>query len=950
MEFRPIRCIYLLLFCLPFYSFSQEECRYTLELYDSFEDGWNGGYLTVSVNDISEDYTFEEGSFLEISLAVRDGDELSIRFVPGAFAIEASFSVFDSEGTELFYSGLNPPSGEVYRTTVHCPACPNLLASSVMIDQIRHNRAQIKWLPNDMEGDYLIKVVDTGTSPDDEIPMRLQQVTQYDITGLEERSRYDVYLQGICPEGDTTNEIGPFTFQTIWASDVGISGLISPVSDCGLSGETQVEVTLKNYGGAPQSLIPFNYSVNGVPAAVNQPNDGFFTGILSYDGTFTLSFDATFDFSEPIPYEIKVWTELPEDGNPANDTLQTLIVSIPEIFDYPYRMDFEAQSGGWMIDESASLSPSLELGFPNGNVIQSAASGQEAWITDLNGSYNINERSVLLSPCFDFSLLDEDPELSFYLWVSTEPTFDGLWVEVSSSDGEWTKLGANDGEGTFWYNTIDDIYGDWWSGNNLFGGWRQVRHRLTGLAGEPNVRIRFVFQSDEAVVREGIGIDNIMVAPVLEANLAAVDLDTPGVDDCGSDTTQVVLTFRNEGTSAQQNFSLAYRIDDGPVVEETFADQIEAGTTRNHTFEATFDSSDPKAYTITAWTDLSGDELRSNDTIRWIYNSAGPGIPFLENFEDEDLAPDWAIDTDLTIANGHASGSGVLFDNMWEDDTIFQAVTPLLGPIAADDTLYFAYRYVDFSGFGTTPTVLGPNDALYIEISEDCGTSFNEVFVINAGNHQVKNTPTTVGVALADYEGQWIKIRFRAEWGSGDYYLDLDNVNIRRCPGDLGLQATVVQPSADQNDGSIRVGGTAGIAPYFYRWNNGNRTASMNGLAPGEYAITVVDQQGCSDVISVLLEPLVPTREPVSNINAISLAPNPNSGRSLLHIELKEAAAVRLAIFDPRGSLLQTFERDRTRHLNQAIDLSHLPDGLYFIRVLIGPEIRTVRLIKANVP
>lgn len=950
MNRRPITLLCLMLLCLPLYTFSQIGCEYTLRMYDSFGDGWNGGYLTVSINDKSEEYEFDDGPVQQITLFVLEEDKLSIIFTPGSFAFENSFSVFNAEGVEVFYSGQDPPSGEVYRTTIECPSCPNLIPAGVAVTDIRHDRARISWVPNDTEGDYLIRFGSSGTPYADLPGIAVSQINQYLFNGLEENTSYSFYLQGVCSNGDSSNVIGPFTFKTLLRRDVGIVDVVSPVSDCDLPADSPIEVVLKNYGGAPQTLIPFNYSVNGIPGGVNQPNDGFFTGILSHDSTYSIRFDATYDFSAPQPYEVKVWTELEGDGDVANDTFTTIIVHTPLIYQFPYRMDFEGGPDGWMLDAQESSNPSLELGVPKGNVIRNAVSGNQAWVTNLNGSYNNNERSVLLSPCFDLSSLDKDPELSFYLWVSTESTFDGFWVETSVDGGSWTKLGKSDGDGAFWYNTVDDIYDDWWTGNNVFGGWRQVRHPLTGLAGQQDVRIRFIFRSDEAVTREGIGIDDIQVAPILENNMSALQLFSLQDLDCGSDSSELIFSFRNEGTAPQSDVQLAYQIDDGPVVKEDYSEEIAPGTTVSYTFTTTFDSSMPRAYVIKAWTEASGEEYFPNDTVTWIYSTAGPGLPFLENFEDETTPEDWILADDLVIDQGHNSGSSVLFDNLWKDDPLFEAVTPLLGAIAADDTLFFAYRFVDFTGFGTAPTVLGDGDALYIEVSEDCGVSFNEVYVVNAANHQTKNTFTRVGVPLQDYEGQWIKIRFRATWGNGDFYFDLDNVNIRRCPADLGLTAAVTHPVAGNENGSIRIEGTEGILPYTYIWNNGNRTASRGNLASGTYAITVSDQQGCSESITVVLESVVPATEPESPINTLTLFPNPNDGQSLLNIELKQPEDISIFIFDARGARLEQIAYQQVSRISRQMDLSRYPDGVYSLRILAGGAVRTVRLIKANTP
>lgn len=946
---------YLILFwCLPFCAFSQVGCEYVLTLFDSFGDGWNGGFLTITVDGKSEEYAFEVDEeeqvySIEYILGFTEGNVVSIRFTPGFFPFENSFRLTDSNGETIYSSGPDPNPGINFQTTVDCPSCPNLLQNGVSVDQIRHDRALIHWIQNDTEGEYLIKFGPAGTAPEELSAVSVLATDQYLVNGLEEKREYDVYLQAICTKGDTSSEVGPFTFETLWGKDVGIQGLVSPVSECGLAPDVPIQVTLKNFGGLPQTLIPYNFSVNGVPGEVNQPIDGFFTGILSYGGTYTADFDATFDFSEPIAYEIKVWTELDGDNNPENDTLTTVILNTPVIDQFPYGTDFESGNEGWTIDPSSSLS-SLEIGQPNGDVINSAASGQRAWVTNLDGNYNNLERSVLLSPCLDFSALSQDPELSFALWVSTESTFDGLWVETSVDGGAWAKLGTVGNTGTFWYNTVDDFYGDWWSGDNLFGGWRKVRYPLSELAGKSDIRIRMVFESDGAVTKEGIGIDDIFIAPTLETNLSALEVVEAADGECGSDSTEVIFTFSNEGVDTQKNFLLTYQINDGPEITEVYPGELTPNSTATYTFKTTFDTSLPGDYAIRAWTEIDEEEYLLNDTVLWLYSTAGPGIPYLENFESGELPADWTLDPDLVVNNSHNSGSYVLFDNLWENDPTLEATTPVLGPIADGDSLYFSYRFVNFKGMGTEPTVLQEGDALSVEVSEDCGLSFNEIYTINASNHQIKNTATVVRLPLDDYTGQWIKVRFRGSWGAGDFYVDLDNVNVRRCPETLGLQASVNPPTDGKENGSIRISGADGLTPYRYLWNNGNNTASRSGLAPGRYEVTVSDQQGCTDQIAITLESVVATDHPVSAIAAIRLAPNPNDGQSLLRVELKKQEDIGVFVFDTRGSLLQQHLYRHVREVSHPVDIAEYPNGVYFIRILAGREVRTVRSIKANKP
>ncbi len=63
-------------------------------------------------------------------------------------------------------------------------------------------------------------------------------------------------------------------------------------------------------------------------------------------------------------------------------------------------------------------------------------------------------------------------------------------------------------------------------------------------------------------------------------------------------------------------------------------------------------------------------------------------------------------------------------------------------------------------------------------------------------------------------------------------------------------------------DGSITVGGAGGMGPYTFLWNDiaGTTTASISGLAPGNYCVTINDSNTCPDVRCFdILAPSEPT-------------------------------------------------------------------------------------------
>ncbi len=201
-----------------------------------------------------------------------------------------------------------------------------------------------------------------------------------------------------------------------------------------------------------------------------------------------------------------------------------------QITTYPYQEDFESGDGGWTADNSSA--GSWELGEPAADVINSADSGINAWVTNLTGNYNPDDSGIVNSPIFDFSSLNA-PSIQLSIWYNSEFSWDGMVLQSSIDDGaSWQNVGAVDDPNN-WY-TDDTINGspggqeEGWSGSGDFsgsGGWVVARNALAGLGGQPNVILRFAFGADDFVQLEGIGFDTISIFEVLCPEPTAIALD-----------------------------------------------------------------------------------------------------------------------------------------------------------------------------------------------------------------------------------------------------------------------------------------------------------------------------------------------------------------------------------------------------------------------------------------
>ncbi len=339
---------------------SQSSCNYVLIMVDDFGDGWNGGSLTITIGGNSAVYTLndmgDDGALLSVNLPVMEGDNIELFYLAGDYPNEVEYTLINAEGTVVFQDGqmgAEPMQGVVYSGQGFCPSCFPVLASSVGIEKIRAFRADISWIPPDPEAQYLIEYDTLGFNPGAG-NFKTASGASTTLFNLRENTPYEFYLSAICTNGDTSIAIGPFSFRTLYANDVAITEILSPVSGCGLSAAEIISVGITNFGGVPQSLIPFDFSINGIPGGVRMPEDGFFTGVIGTDSTEVAEFDVEYDFSDFAEYNLVVWTALEGDSVPSNDTISITVVNIPIVTEYPYFEGFETWGGGWTVEAAGN--------------------------------------------------------------------------------------------------------------------------------------------------------------------------------------------------------------------------------------------------------------------------------------------------------------------------------------------------------------------------------------------------------------------------------------------------------------------------------------------------------------------------------------------------------------------------------------------------------------------
>ena len=101
-------------------------CSYTLDMEDTFGDGWDGAFVTVLINGSPiGDFTVNAGGSEIASIPVCDGESIEIIYTAGNFEEEHLYTLYDGQGNAVFADGTDPSTGSVYTGNAACSGTVN---------------------------------------------------------------------------------------------------------------------------------------------------------------------------------------------------------------------------------------------------------------------------------------------------------------------------------------------------------------------------------------------------------------------------------------------------------------------------------------------------------------------------------------------------------------------------------------------------------------------------------------------------------------------------------------------------------------------------------------------------------------------------------------------------------------------------------------------------------
>ncbi|HRW62873.1 MAG TPA: T9SS type A sorting domain-containing protein, partial [Bacteroidales bacterium] len=144
------------------------------------------------------------------------------------------------------------------------------------------------------------------------------------------------------------------------------------------------------------------------------------------------------------------------------------------------------------------------------------------------------------------------------------------------------------------------------------------------------------------------------------------------------------------------------------------------------------------------------------------------------------------------------------------------------------------------------------------------------------------------------------------------------------------------------SDGSVQVTASGGTGALQYTINPGgtsNETGTFGNLSPGDYTVSVTDQNSCGPVVSSSLTVGFPDAiEIIAKNENIKIYPNPTSSKITLEINNNIYNEYTIQIVNISGQILSSENIISENSIKKEFDISEYAKGLYFIKIFTEKE------------
>jgi hypothetical protein len=155
---------------------------------------------------------------------------------------------------------------------------------------------------------------------------------------------------------------------------------------------------------------------------------------------------------------------------------------------------------------------------------------------------------------------------------------------------------------------------------------------------------------------------------------------------------------------------------------------------------------------------------------------------------------------------------------------------------------------------------------------------------------------------------------------------------------------SISNSSGSEDNGAISFDISCGTDPYSFSWSNGETTQNIDELAPGDYFLTVVDGNDCTEEFGPYTVGVSSSIANELDYQVFELYPNPVAHQLFVSLDLKSAENdVQLEIMNAQGQSLWIKDFGQRQQLREKVEVSSFSPGTYFMK-LQANEKQAVRM------
>lgn len=604
-------------------------------------------------------------------------------------------------------------------------------------------------------------------------------------------------------------------------TDLGVTQITIPVSECGVPASLNLKVSVYNNGTQTQTSIPVSYTLNG-----QTPVSETFTGSIAPGATSEFTFVNPTAFTTPGQYTLSAWTTLAGDVNTVNDSTKNVRATrMPDLLPLTTFTGFTGTNlstvyPGWK--EQTGLNPTGTFSaWTSSSTAQTTALGSNTARVNLFGA---TQKEWLVSAPFN-------PGTGMFVKFKVAVTNTGsATADIMGSDDSVNVM-------------VTTNCGQTWTRLHSFTVANALTNQLTGqlvsLAGYEGQTLRLGFFATEGSVNNtndyDFHVDDIEVLVPSPTDLGVTGMTVPA-STCGVPASwSLQVKVYNNGTQVQTSIPVSYSVNGQTPVSETFTGNLAVGGSSVFTFTNPVTTSTAGIHRIAAWTTLSGDVNTGNDSMKVQatrmadnfplasftgYNGTNLATAFPGWEEKAGLVPtgtvsDWLnSNTVQTTSLGSLTAKVNLFDLNNREWIISPPFNPISGAV-----LKFRVAVTDFNTAATE--TMGTDDTVHVMVTTDCGLTWSKIKSYTAASG-LTNQLSDQSVALPNFAGQTIRVAFFATDGTvnnvNDYDFHLDDVTI--------FNSTETEEPASSTGRTVLYPNPAGNRIYI-RKSSGNSRVSI---------------------------------------------------------------------------------------------------------------------------